>query len=572
MVQNHLRPSISPDGGIALDMSELHSTEGGIEPNSNTASSLVVGSGQAVVDTTLHPYTTEKNKSHDVISQRVAYLEKQNAELNAELALERRVSELRQKSFGLQRQASESRISLLSERNNAMWNNFETLSDHQRRRNLQQQNALKRDLRDMANLARHRAGLPPLNSGDSTGAICNEDDEYDSDVFDISNTGVRYKTRSVETSWRTGTADVEANPEDNSNIISMFESLPKLPLTLPNISSRLCVAKSAKGIALSDIPAIPQRSDFPARIKRTAAQSDSPPESNTPRFPVCIQCYVHNRRCDPGVICNSCFQDGKACKRAACKYYADGLCLVQQCTKAHEKDEAAYGDQIVEAGHVQKLRDEKDQWNHGYDSDDGDGGVEHIPKRKRKRPKTRAPLPTSAHDFRYHSRKMAASDSESGSEHDSDYECDTWELLHRLKQERKRRARLEDAKQVLKSEKIEAHKEIDELSKAKSGVDHQVEGLVKGFVEAMTLNDVNEVRTMGVKFIEAQGISLQGRLLWASEDTPMRDGDTTAHVDTNGIDMQKFRYSELQIRKKAEEAPSHMAKDKVRVKHAAMEK
>lgn len=262
MDQNHSKSSVSSDNSIALDMSAPQSTEGGIELNSNPA--------------TRHPFITDKNKNNNTLSQRVVHLEMQNTELNSMLVLERRAFKLQQQASELQRQAYESRLSLLRGMNNTTWNSFATLFDRQRRRNLHRKNILKRDLQDMANIVRHCAGRPSLISGDSTGAICKDDDEYDSDDFEILNNidSVRYNTRSVESSWRMGTTGGEASPKNQSNLAQIFESLPKIPSTLPSISSRPDIAHLTKDVALSGVPVISQQSDFQARSKRTAAQME----------------------------------------------------------------------------------------------------------------------------------------------------------------------------------------------------------------------------------------------------------------------------------------------------------
>lgn len=87
----------------------------------------------------------------------------------------------------------------------------------------------------------------------------------------------------------------------------------------------------------------------------------------------------------------------------------------------------------------------------------------------------------------------------------------------------------------------------------------------------MSLNDMHDMRTLVVKSIEAQGISLQGRLPCASEDITMQDRETE-QADTNVVDMQKTYHSDLQIRKKCEGASFPEGKDVVQAKHATMKK
>lgn len=74
-------------------------------------------------------------------------------------------------------------------------------------------------------------------------------------------------------------------------------------------------------------------------------------------FPVCIRCYAYHLRCDSDLDCQNCVQAGSDCKRAKCKNYVDNSCKAENCTRAHEKDEAIYKGHLISVTHVSKALD-----------------------------------------------------------------------------------------------------------------------------------------------------------------------------------------------------------------------
>ncbi|KAK7192794.1 hypothetical protein PSPO01_01502 [Paraphaeosphaeria sporulosa] len=243
-------------------MIEAQFTEGGIELILNTVN--------------IHPSTAYMNKNGNTLFQRVADVEKQGNE-----------RDLMESLRGFIRPSA------------APW-----LTPEER--------CQVRAPRYGKRRATSRARLPLLDSSNPTRAIHNDDDAYHSHGVDIPDTDFRYNTRSVESTLRLGTTNGEASPEDGSSITSMFDSLPKIPSTLPSTPSRLVDITYAKDLARSDVPVMAQQSNFPIQSKRTTAQMEQ---------------------------------------------------VIADSTMAHDEDEAVYVGHIVETGHVQKLRGGEADWD-----------------------------------------------------------------------------------------------------------------------------------------------------------------------------------------------------------------
>ncbi|KAI4639666.1 hypothetical protein J4E93_009020 [Alternaria ventricosa] len=114
--------------------------------------------------------------------------------------------------------------------------------------------------------------------------------------------------------------------------------------------------------------------------KRTFDETNSEEQ----RVIVCIDCYQHKLRCDPGEPCNNCANSNRVCKRAKCRDYETGQCKRVSCLRAHRQDEEWY-ENIVRAGHVPRTDPSKPimprkrprSFRYRKDDDDkmgGDGG------------------------------------------------------------------------------------------------------------------------------------------------------------------------------------------------------
>jgi hypothetical protein len=95
---------------------------------------------------------------------------------------------------------------------------------------------------------------------------------------------------------------------------------------------------------------------------------------------VCIKCYQHKLRCDPGEHCRNCAAVGRVYKRAMCKDYENGTCRRASCLRAHRKDEQVYRN-IVQAGHMPRtdpsnpLKPTVKRQRKDDDDDNGNGGL-----------------------------------------------------------------------------------------------------------------------------------------------------------------------------------------------------
>ncbi|KAI4615714.1 hypothetical protein J4E80_006130 [Alternaria sp. BMP 0032] len=111
--------------------------------------------------------------------------------------------------------------------------------------------------------------------------------------------------------------------------------------------------------------------------KRTFDETNSDDQ----RVIVCIDCYQHKLRCDPGEPCNNCFNSNRVCKRAKCRDYETGQCKRVSCLRAHRQDEEWY-ENIVRAGHVPRTDPSKPimprkrprSFRYRKDDDDKKGG------------------------------------------------------------------------------------------------------------------------------------------------------------------------------------------------------
>jgi hypothetical protein len=107
----------------------------------------------------------------------------------------------------------------------------------------------------------------------------------------------------------------------------------------------------------------------------SAGSGDDPshkaPDSPGRRVVVCIECYIDNRRCDPGEPCRSCVDNGTQCIRAKCNDYGIGKCQRQGCLRAHASDKRVYK-KLVWAGHVSRKDKVKLPSKQGDEQDNAD--------------------------------------------------------------------------------------------------------------------------------------------------------------------------------------------------------